>query len=569
MQDTENNTDTIFQRSLEGPLEFANVKKVVLLAINAKYVHSSLAVWLIAVGVFRYARMPFEVSIVETTIEQPSEYIAEKVAAHEPDVVGISTYIWNACKLSGLLAQLGQKVPGAVIVLGGPEASNNAEYWLARGADHVLSGEGEYAFPVLLDALAERPKTPALEERRPQTAGWQGAEEKHLPDQIDPYIDPYTDEYFAALGGRIAYLETSRGCPFDCAFCLSGGSGVRFFPVETAKRWINRLSQSGARTIKLVDRTFNCNADRAYELFDYVIGLDTACRFHFEVAADLFDESSVTLLGAAPPGRIQLEAGLQSYSERALKAASRRTDILRAERNIRALLEPGNIHIHIDLIAGLPHETLPEIIDGFDRAYALGAHTLQLGFLKLLHGSALRRQADALGIRYSEDPPYQVQSSPWLSETDIRALELAENALRHTYNKRRFLLTLEYALSATGQRPFAMLHGLGASAGNHGLDLPDYAERIYSFCAMLPGVDKYELSDCMTRDWLGMVKGKNMPGFLKNPDISRGKTIEAAQKRLGRKIRRDEAAVLLSGKGVFVDSERRDPVTGLYQVYYI
>jgi len=545
--------------------EFTNVKKVVLLAINAKYVHSSLAVWLIAAGVLRYTLMPHKVSIVEATIEQPGEDIAERVAAHQPDVVGISTYIWNACKLSGLLAQLGHKVPGAVIVLGGPEASNNAEYWLARGADHVLPGEGEYAFPALLDGMAEKPKTPAPEGRRPQAAGGPGAEEKHL---LAP-IDPYNDEYFAALGGRIAYLETSRGCPFDCAFCLSGGSGVRFFPIGTAKLWIHRLSQSGARTIKLVDRTFNCNADRAYELFDYVIGLDTACRFHFEVAADLFDERTVTLLGTAPPGRIQLEAGLQSYSERALKAASRRTDILRAERNIRALLEPGNIHIHIDLIAGLPHETLPEIIDGFDRAYALGAHTLQLGFLKLLHGSTLRRQADALGIRYSDKPPYQVQSSPWLGATDIRALELAENALQHTYNKRRFLLTLEYVLSATGQRPFAMLHGLGAAAGNHGLDLPDYAERIYNFCAKLPGVDKHELSNCMTRDWLGMVKGKNMPGFLKNPDISRVKAIEAAQKRLGRKIRRDEAAVLLSGKGVFVDSERRDPVTGLYRVHYI
>jgi len=547
--------------------------RVVLLAINAKYVHSSLAVWLIAAGIARYAATPHEVSIVEATIEQPCENIADKVLAHRPDIVGVSTYIWNAGKLPELLMRMREKLPEAVFALGGPEASNNAEHWLANGANHVLQGEGEYTFPAFLNEVMQRDTTRGFPPAVPLTDSPTVPVGNKPSCGVEP-IDPYTDEYFIALGGRIAYLETSRGCPFDCAFCLSAGSGARPFPMEFAKRQISRLSQTWAastcpRTIKLVDRTFNCNAARAYELFEYVIGLDTLCRFHFEVAADLFDERTVALLGEAPPGRIQLEAGLQSYSGQALEATSRRTDIGKAERNIRALLKPGNIHIHVDLIAGLPFEDMPGFIDGFDRAYSLGAHTLQLGFLKLLHGSALRRKADALGIRYSETPPYQIQSSKWLSGEDIQTLQLAENALQHTCNKRRFLLTLEYTLSASRLRPFALYHGLGSEATNHGLDLADYAEKIYEYCKKQQGVDEKALREHMTIDWLGMVKGKNMPSFLRNTDARHRKAVEATQKRLGRKIRREEAAILPSGKGIFVDSEDCDPVTGLYKLHYL
>jgi len=565
------------------------MKRVVLLAINAKFTHSSLSVWALAGGVSRYASIPHDVSIVEATIQQADSDIADQVTAFRPDVVGISTYIWNAGKLPGLLKLLRERLPEAVFVLGGPEASHNAEYWLERGADYVLKGEGERSFAELLDELelceAEDARnlitpTDANTEVRPlstpkaasadihslSTADISTPADSRSPD--DP-IDPYTDEYFAALGGRMAYLETSRGCPYKCAFCLSAGSGVRFFPLEFAKRQIDKLSQAGAKTIKLVDRTFNCDAARAYELFEYVIGMNTGSRFHFEVAADLFDERTLSLLGAAPPGRIQLEAGVQSYFEPALKAASRQTDHEKAERSIRALLKEGSIHIHVDLIAGLPYETLADFVEGFDRAYSLGAHTLQLGFLKLLHGSELRKQAESLGINYSEMPPYEILSSYWLSTDDILILKQAENALQHTYNKSRFLSSLEYTFSVSAAQPFELFHIIGEAAPNHGTDLSKYAEQIYGVLARLKGVDESVLCDRMVRDWLSMVKGKNMPGFLRNPDKRRAIVAEAAEEQLGRKVRRDESAILLSGEGVFVDSETRDPVTGLYKVHTI
>jgi len=527
---------------------------VVLLAINAKYVHSALSVWVIAEGVAKYARLPHELSIVEATINQPLFEIVDDVAELNPDVIGISSYIWSAGKLPELLKQLRERLPEAVFVLGGPEASNNVSFWLEHGANYVLQGEGEYNFPQFLDALAEGQIIDLVIK----------ANESQSCEPIDPYSDAYLD----ALNGRLSYIETSRGCPFQCSFCLSAGCDVRFFPLDAVKRLIRKLSRSNTKTVKFVDRTFNCNADRAYELFEYVIGLDTPCRFHFEVAADLFNERMLSLLEAAPPGRIQFEIGLQSFFEPALKASSRKMDIEKAERNIRSLIKLQNVHIHIDLIAGLPYETLPDFINSFDRAYSLNAHNLQLGFLKLLHGSVLREQAEVLGLQYSPEPPYEIICNPWLSSNDIKTLKQAENALQHTRNKQRFVSTLDYVLEATGERPFNLMRSLGDFAPNHGTQLENYIKQIYDFCAKLPGVEKNTLQNHMIYDWLSMVKGKNTPAFLKNDDPHREQVAEEAEKQLRRKIRREEYAVLHSGVGIFVDSNDNDPVTGLYKVHF-
>jgi len=563
--------------------------KVVLLAINAKYIHSSLSVWILAESISKYARASQDVSVVEATINQENGHIADNVAALEPEILGVSTYIWNAGKLPALLELLRKRLPGTIFVLGGPEASNNMEYWLENDADYVLHGEGEYSFPALLDEIGEG--IPAEKAQKfPDKTAENNTIDKSVqfrPEQAAPEepVDPYTDTYFTALNGRISYLETSRGCPFRCSFCLSAGVPVRYFPIDTVKKQINKLSHSGTQTIKLVDRTFNCNAERACELFDYIIRLDTDCRFHFEVAADLFDEQTLTLLALAPPGRIQLEAGLQSFHKPALDASSRQTDIGKAVKNITTLLQAGNIHIHADLIAGLPHETLKEFKESFNKAYALGAHTLQLGFLKLLHGSVMREQAAALEIQYDAQPPYEITSSPWMSIDDIKVLKQTENALQHTYNKRRFLSALEYVIAAYESDPFTFYSLLGAAVPNHGLQLEEYIERIYAFCIGLPGVDSSYLRDCMMCDWLSMVKGKNTPPFLTNRDsrISRDSKIDRnslrdqnsrrehieteAEKRLGHKLGRQEYAVLTTGNVVFVDSNDRDPVTGLYKVH--
>ncbi|MCL2068652.1 MAG: B12-binding domain-containing radical SAM protein [Oscillospiraceae bacterium] len=526
--------------------------RTVILAINAKYVHSSLAAWVIAGGVRKHARMRHGIQVAQANINQSIDAIAAQVTEHSPDVVGVSSYIWNAHLLPGLLRLLREKLPRAVTVLGGPEASHNAGFWLSY-ADYIICGEGEKSFPALLDELAcGNPFTQRI-----------------IPEEqpTDDFIDPYSAEYFAAQQNRIEYIETSRGCPYRCAFCLSGGSKLRFFPVDAAKDQIVRLARQGAQTIKFVDRTFNCNPERAYELFEFCIGLKTDCRFHFEVAPDLFDARTISLLREAPPGRIQLEAGLQSFYSPALEASSRQTDLAAAQRNIRELLERKNIHIHVDLIAGLPYERLADFKNSFDRAYALGAHTLQLGFLKMLHGSEMRKREKS--IVYAENPPYEIISSPWMSAGDLKILKTAERALQHTHNKGRFLSAVGYAQKASGMRPFEFYHSLGENTQSYAAPLEDYAWQIYSHLIKLNGVDAKILLGHMICDWMGMVKGKNMPKFMRIQGERAKHTAQEAKKLLGRCVERQEACLLPSGGGVFVDSQTRDPVTGLYRIYFI
>ena len=552
-----------------------------LLAINAKYVHSSLSVWVLAEAISRNSLLQHDVTVIESTINQSSKDIANLIAfdrINAPNVIGISTYIWNAQKTQELLAILCTTLPDTIIILGGPEASHNADYWIGLGADYVVHNEGEQSLPALLDAL-ERDLSIYTDASQTATALYNvstGKSRLMTTDAQKPYhpvgtqlIDPYTQEYLDTLKGKIAYLETSRGCPYRCTFCLSGDSTLEFFPMNYAKRSILKLANSGARTIKLVDRTFNCNVPRAYDIFEFVIGLDADCCFHFEVAADLFDEKTIALLQIAPPGRIQLEAGLQSFYKPALDASARTNDLDKAQRNIRALLQGKNIHLHIDLIAGLPHESLQEFRRSFNLAYALQAHTLQLGFLKMLHGSVMRKNADIYGICYTRDAPYEIISSPWLSSNDLQILKSTENALQHTYNKARFLITLEYVLSVCGLDPFTLFERLGVATPSQGLPLDEYATRLYGFLQDLPGVDADMLQDYMTCDWLMMVKGKNMPSFLKRHGELRKRIAKTAGDYLGRTLHRDESTVLLSGKGVYVDSTDRDPVTGLYKLHYI
>jgi len=509
--------------------------KIVLLAINARYIHSSLSVWALAGGIANHMRSAAEtasagsesaenravetavvesataeiatvetaaakttaikttladVAVIETTINQSVETIAGQVIAENPSIIGISTYIWNARLLPDILSLLRRSLSQSVIVLGGPEASFNAKHWLLRGADYVLRGEGECSFPLLIDSilkvstLTEMPRVCKSEDwQRPESIpglcwlaeGQFRENAERAPTGTTPTgtpPDPYSSEWYSSLKGRIAYLETSRGCPFSCAFCLSGQSNARFFSIEYAKQQLSALSLSGARTIKLVDRTFNCDPDRAYTLFEYIINMDTNCCFHFEVAADLFDERTIALLATAPPGRIQLEAGLQSFFEPTLHAVSRRTDIQKLEQNIRAIRSFENIHLHIDLIAGLPLETFTEFQNSFNRAYALSAHKLQLGFLKLLHGSTLRAQAQELKIEYSQLPPYEIISSAWISAAELDVLRKAEDALEHTYNSGRFLSALSYVLTAASIKPFDLYRSIGEQIPHSGMPLP-------------------------------------------------------------------------------------------------
>ena len=539
--------------------------KAVVLAINAKYIHSSLSVWLLAESVLQYSILQHDVFVVEANINQSDEHITAQITVHQPDVVAVSAYIWNASKLPDIIKLVRKALPAVKFIFGGPEASHNAGYWIDCGADFVLKGEGEHSFPALLDALEQGLSLENISGLCRKNDGRIRCNPEIKPNSN--FVDPFTEDCLNAIKGKIAYIETSRGCPFSCAFCLSGNDAVRFFPLDAVKEQIYKLSKTEVRIIKFVDRTFNCDAKRAYDLFEYIIGLDTNNRFHFEVAADLFDERTLALLADAPAGLMQFEAGLQSFFKPALEASRRKTDLTKAVRNIRRLVQSGNMHIHVDLIAGLPYETLYDFQNSFDQAYALNAHNLQLGFLKLLHGSEMR--AVYQSIKCAKEPPYEIISSPWMSAEDLKTIKQAEDSLQNTYNKGRFLSAIQYVLNASKLRPFTLYQALGKAVPKNRLPLEIYAERIYDFCKDLEGVDCDMLADCMICDWLSATKGANMPQFLRTSGRKQiAKLREKAEAMLGRRIRFNEAAVLKSGRGVFVDTDGYDKVSGLCKLYF-
>jgi radical SAM superfamily enzyme YgiQ (UPF0313 family) len=556
--------------------------RVVLLGLNSQYVHSSLAPWCLKAGLREYARAPFEARVVEGTVNEPMEAVAGRVIDAAPDILSISCYIWNIVYVQRLLPLLRAALPGCVFVLGGPEVSFCAAEVLARvpEADYVLCGEGEFPFARLVDALSGiglAEAVPGLCFRIP------GGLELHAPFQHpEMQPSPYDEEYLRGLDGRIAYLETSRGCPYACAFCLSGRDEdrLRRAPIERAFEEILLLANSGSRTIKLVDRTFNADRRRALKILRFIAGeyggrIPRGVSFHFEVAGDLLDGPALELVAGAPAGLFQFEIGLQSMDERALRLARRKTDMAHLTRQVSRLIACGRAHVHLDLIAGLPGEGLAEFARGFDAAYALRPHTLQLGFLKLLHGSAMREDPDTYPCRFDENPPYEVRETPWLSAADLQTLKLAERALDKLHNSGRFVCTLRWLTTAGGHTPFALFLALGetiarAEKGGGSLSLDALTDLVAEHLFARHPDKAALLKDLLLRDRLASVKTTLLPASLKRRDARYHAIKRALEKRFPRQENTPRAIGLLyageEDQVVFCDYLQPDPVTGLYDL---
>ena len=542
--------------------------KALIVALNAKYVHASLAPWYLK-GAAREAGLMeegWQVEILESNINRPAAETADRILEAKPDLLAFCCYIWNMNRIEEILGELEGRLSDCRILLGGPEVSFDAPERLGepglKTVDFILCGEGEESFPLLLKIIAAGNGKEAAGEPKPwrdfyaqvpglcyRRRGKIEANPVREPAADPP--DPYSPEFLEQLNGRIVYLETSRGCPFRCGFCLSGRPGnTRFFDLERAKRQILLLANSGSRTIKLVDRTFNCQPRRAAEVIAFILEHSAAKApgpegqreegkrippgvcFHLEVAADLFTEETLALLAQAPQGLFQLEIGLQSFREETLAAVSRRTDLVRVEENFRRLASFGNMHLHLDLIAGLPGEDLASFADSFDRAFALRPHMLQLGFLKLLRGSRLRAEAEATGTDFEERPPYTVRSTPWLTAAELEELKLCEDALDRLYNSGRFPRTVEYLLTASGLRPFELFFRFGHYVGRAvGIALEQYVSRIYSFGCGLAGTDRDRLRDALVQDWLADNNTGRLPQALQIPDM-RYRQVSLALERL-------------------------------------
>lgn len=419
---------------------------VVLSTLNSKFIHSSLAL--------RYLKAYGEAhgqayDIVEYTINMPVLHILSDITEHDIDVLGFACYIWNIEMTLHVVDMVKAVRPDIKIVLGGPEVSFTADELLERcpNIDYIVQGEGEEAFHALVTALqlgndGLDPVIPGVRGRRDGSI--LGSLEAVEVSDLSSIPFPYTEEDMDDLEHKIIYYESSRGCPFSCQYCLSGNKNtVRFFPQERTLEELQWFIDHGVKQVKFVDRTFNCAPHHHRPLMEFMRDSDTDMNFHLEMEPELMTEWETNILCETPPGRIQIEVGVQSTHKKTLDAINRYNDWPYIQKSIRPIIQAGRTHVHMDLIVGLPHEDFKRFGQSFNDLFSLQPHALQIGFLKLLKGSGVRRMRE---YKYVADPlaPYEVLSTHVLPYDDVRFLKYFEDVFERFYNSERFRTTFGY-----------------------------------------------------------------------------------------------------------------------------
>lgn len=431
--------------------------KILLVAINAKYIHSNPAVYSLKSCVGEYKPC---VDIAEFTINQQPAFILREIYIRKPDVIAFSCYIWNRSVIDAIIPDLHKLLPGADLWAGGPEvsydAAETAGRWQLRG---VMTGPGEAAFSRLVSAYADGTahELPAiLDGSRMQRRGL---------DDI-----PFWYEDMQDFEHRIVYYESSRGCPFSCSYCLSSiDRAMDFRSAERVCRELDFFLAKRVPQVKFVDRTFNCKKEHALPILRHILEHDNGVtNFHFEIAADLLDEDYFAIMERLRPGAVQLEIGVQSTNADTITAIHRKMDFARVADVVRRISFWKNIHIHLDLIAGLPFEDLQRFQTSFNDVYALRPQQLQLGFLKVLKGSDMERQAPKYDLLYTSQPPYEVLSTRWLSYGDVCRLKQIDEMVEIYYNSGQFAHSLEF-LCSYFDSPYAMYARLADWYESHGM----------------------------------------------------------------------------------------------------
>ena len=430
--------------------------KVVVTTLNAKYIHSSLCLRYLE----KYCQGRAAVERMEFTINQEKLFILRELYHARPDIVGFSSYIWNADDVLEIAEMLKSVLPEVTIVFGGPEVMYETADFFVRYpfVDYLVLGEGEEAFASLIESL--------MEKREVKIDGVIGRREggaaviRQIAD-LTTIPFPYDETDMAELADKIIYYETSRGCPFSCQYCLSGGEmGVRFLPFKRVQRELDFFIRHGVRQVKFVDRTFNAKKSHFMPILRYLLTADTDTNFHFEVAADLLDDEVLDVLTQMPKGRVQLEIGVQSTHLPTLREVRRVNHWDRIVYAVKTLQRAGNIHLHLDLIVGLPEEGYDRFAESFNDVYALQPEMLQIGFLKLLKGCGLERRAPQYDYVSMTKAPYQVLASRWLSYDEMRRLQLLEDVFEHLYNSGKMKVALDVLIRLYGKGAFGFYESL-------------------------------------------------------------------------------------------------------------
>ena len=494
--------------------------KVTLVAINSKYIHSNLAV--------RYLKrftedLQYTCNIQEFSINDRVERIVEEIILKEPEVVAFSCYIWNITYVKKVSRLIKLIDPTIKIIFGGPEVSFDAkEHLKDEYCNFIIEGEGEKTYKELISYLLEKDKDEgninkikALYYIKDNEIIYTG--KRNLMDMND-IIFPY--EELEELDNKIVYYEASRGCPFNCKYCLSSTvHGLRFLNIDRVKKELQFFIDKKVNLVKFVDRTFNCNHEFAYEIWKFIIEKSPSnMTFHFEISADLLTEKEINLLSEAKTGLIQFEVGVQSTNRTVLKNINRDADFLEIKQKVEELLKIKNINQHLDLIAGLPGEGYNSFKQSFNDLYKIKPDQIQLGFLKLLKGSPMRQEADKWGMVYSPYIPYEILKTNNISYEEILKLKRIEEVLDKYYNSGQFNNILKYFIKKF-KTPFEFYEELSKYFYSRGyfsrsISSVSYYKAFLDFNDKILKENSFALEEIIKYDYLKFNKKKWLPEFL-------------------------------------------------------
>lgn len=495
--------------------------KILLVACNAKYIHSNLAVYDLQAYASDYAD---HIVLKEYTINQQKDDIMRDIYLEHPDVVCVSCYIWNLSFVKELMADLIKILPGADFWAGGPEVSYDAEKFLTENSEFkgVMVGEGEETFKELAGYYVE--KNPQNLKDMTGICYRDGDQIIHngWRQIMDLSSIPFIYKDLSEFKNRIIYYESSRGCPFSCSYCLSSiDKKLRFRDTETVKKELQFFIDNKVPQVKFVDRTFNCKHDHAMAIWKYINEHDNGVtNFHFEISADLLREEELQEMSTMRPGLIQLEIGVQSTNPDTIKAIHRTMDFEKLKGIVDRIHSFGNIHQHLDLIAGLPYEDYDSFRHSFNDVYALKPQQLQLGFLKVLKGSHMMEMCREYGIVYKTQEPYEVLSTKWLDYDHVLKLKTVENMVEVYYNSGQFQNTLEY-LEKFFPDAFSIYERLGSFYMEKGYgDVSHTRMRRYEilleFLEDVPEISMDQVKDQMVYDLYMRENLKSRPGFARD-----------------------------------------------------
>lgn len=537
--------------------------KILLAACNAKYIHSNLAVYDLKAYSSDYDE---HVILREYTINQPKDEILKDIYSSGADVVCFSCYIWNISFVRELIRDLVKILPKTAFWAGGPEVSYDAEKFLTEMPEMtgVMVGEGEKTFHDLLefyidgkDSLEEISGIAYRTGDKIIHNGWR--------ELMDLSAIPFVYEHLEKFENRIIYYESSRGCPFSCSYCLSSiDKKLRFRDLELVKKELQFFLDHRVPQVKFVDRTFNCKHEHAMTIWKYILEHDNGVtNFHFEISADLLQEEEMELMSQMRPGLIQLEIGVQSTNPETIRAIHRHMDLKKLEHCVNRVHSFRNIHQHLDLIAGLPYEDYDTFHQSFNDVYQMKPDQLQLGFLKVLKGSLMQKEAEVYGIVYKEKEPYEVLSTNWLTYGEVLKLKMVESMVEVYYNSGQFWHTLEY-LVPLEKDAFTFYEKLGSFYEKKGYSEISHSrmrryEILLEYLKEETDVPAEVAAQKMLYDLYLREKLKKRPVFA--PDQKQYETAVWNYRKNNQVSKTAHIEVFENGTVILFDYEKRDPLS--------